>query len=112
MPFTSGSLTWTPSFTGGPIPPTPMVAIGEVDAWDGTNYEADVTLAGSPEVGLVNMPTDRGIDSGEMVVGRFIRMESFNSVPSIMRHSDDGVISHVDPITVLRKPLVTDVFTD
>lgn len=48
----------------------PVLAAGTLKAFTAGTYLARVTLAGSLQMSLDNVPTNRGIPSAEMVAGR------------------------------------------
>jgi hypothetical protein len=48
----------------------PVLAVGVLRAFTAGTYLARVTLAGSLQMSLDNVPTNRGIASAEMVAGR------------------------------------------
>jgi hypothetical protein len=48
----------------------PVLAAGTLKAFNSGTYKARVTLAGSLQMSLDNVPTSRGIPSAEMVAGR------------------------------------------
>jgi len=51
---------------------------GILKAWNSGTYLATVQLTGSLGVWLTNVPTNRGIPSAEMVVGRKVAVAFFD----------------------------------
>ena len=49
-----------------------MIKKGIIKAWDSTNWQADIQIVGSLSVWLKSVPVNRGIASGDMVVGRSV----------------------------------------
>lgn len=47
-----------------------MIRHGILKSWDSTNWKADVLLTGSITTLMSAIPVNRGIASGDMVVGR------------------------------------------
>ena len=57
---------------------TTEIRQGILKAWDGANYLATVQLTGSLQLSLKTVPTDRGIPTGEMQVGRKVAVLLFD----------------------------------
>lgn len=51
---------------------------GVLKAWNSGAHTATVQLTGSVGVWLTNVPTDRGIASGDMIVGRKVAVILFD----------------------------------
>lgn len=49
-----------------------MIKKGIIKAWDATNWQADIQIVGSMSVWLESVPVNRGIATGDMVVGRSV----------------------------------------
>ena len=54
------------------------VRSGTLRAFDAGTYKARVTLTGSLQMGLSNVPVSRGIPSGELVAGRKVAVLLFD----------------------------------
>lgn len=50
---------------------------GVLQAWDAANHKATVQIQGSRSQWLADVPTSRGIPSGEMVTGRVVAVLFF-----------------------------------
>ena len=60
---------------------------GILKSFNATTYLARVQLTGSIHMSLVNVPTSRGIPSGEMVAGRQVGVLIFDETKT-----DDAVV--------------------